>query len=151
MEYPNLTVTFLIEHNKKFLLVSRGSKVKNFPSHWAFPGGKVEFNETVIDTIRREVKEETGIELTGEACFLDSYFFSKSVGLAFLVRANGNKVTLNDEIEDYIWVSSIEELKNLKCIPGIYNHLQRAIEKLNEHCFDVLERMNLTEIKYLNK
>jgi len=151
MEYPNLTVTFLIEFKNKFLLISRAKNASNFPSLWAFPGGKVEFEETVIDTIKREVKEETGLDLHDEACFLDSYFFKKTVGIAFMVRAKSCKVIISDEIVDYRWVSDIQDLDNYNCIPGIYNHLLRAKELLLKNKFDSLEDMNLSEIKYVNR
>lgn len=32
---------------------------------WAFPGGHLEYNEDVFDCARREVREETGIEIDG--------------------------------------------------------------------------------------
>lgn len=150
-EHPNITVTFLIEFERKFLLISRGSSERNFPSLWAFPGGKCEIGETIIDTIKREVLEETNLELRDQAFFLDSYFFKKSVGVAFLVKAKHNNVLISDEIMEYRWVSSLEELASYKCIPGIHNHLERAISILNKNYFDSLDSMNLTPDKYLNK
>lgn len=150
-ELPNITVTFLIEYKGKFLLVSRGSKEKNFPSLWAFPGGKCEIGETIIDTIKREVFEETNLELNEEAFFLDSYYFKKSVGVAFFVRAKNNNVIISDEITDYRWVETVEEMSNYRCIPGIFNHLERAIHVLRNGYFDTLNSMNLTPEKYINK
>lgn len=150
-EFPNLTVTFLIEYKNKFLLISRGRSESNFPSLWAFPGGKVEIGETVVDTIKREVFEETALILNDECCFLDSYFFKTSVGIAFLVRASSDNVIVSDEIEDFRWVEALDDLKAFNCIPGIHNHLQRAIEMLNKGQFDSLSSMNLTPSKYLNK
>ena len=150
LKFPNLTVTFLIEYQDKFLLISRSNDEVNFPSLWAFPGGKVEIGETIIQTIKREVFEETGLILRDECSFLDSYFFKNSVGVAFLVRARNNMVTPSEEIQDYTWVNSLEELRNYKCIPGIYNHLQRALKVLNNGHLDSLEEMNLVPDKYLN-
>jgi len=43
----------------KVLLIKR----KNPPYGWALPGGFVEYGETVEDAVRREMVEETGLEL----------------------------------------------------------------------------------------
>jgi mutator protein MutT len=141
----------MIEYDKNFLLVSRNNDEENFPNLWAFPGGKVELYETVVHTIRREVKEETGLSLRDDIVFLDTYTFGKSVGIAFLVRALSNKIILCNELTSYKWVSSVDDLKKLNCIPGIYNHLVNALKKLNENDFDSMEAVNLTEDKYINK
>ena len=150
MDYPNVAVTFLIEYNRKFLLVARGGNETNFASLWAFPGGKVEIGETAIDTMHREILEETGLILTDQACFLDTYWFKKTMGIAFLVRATHDTVVLGDDLQDYVWVSSTDEMKQYTCIPGIYNHLKRALEMLNRGQFDSLERMNLVPGTYIN-
>lgn len=48
-------------------LSQRGPKAKNERGCWEFPGGSVEFGETLQDAIQREVMEEHGltIEITG--------------------------------------------------------------------------------------
>lgn len=149
-EYPNLTITFLIEFDNKFLLISRGEHEENFPSLWAFPGGKVEIGETAIDTIKREILEEVGLEIHDEATFLNSYSFKKSVGVAFLVRATSDNVKLDEEFSDYAWVENTDDMKKYNCISGIYNHLVRAKELLEKCHLDSLEKMNLTKEKYIN-
>ena len=151
VDKPNITITFLIEYKGKFLLVRRASKEENFPDLWAFPGGKVEIGETVVETIRREVYEETGLMLNNEAAFLNTYAFNKTVGLAFFVSTISDKVRLSNELTDHRWVESEEELQEHKCIPGIYNHLRCAKSILSRGYFDGLEEMNLVEHKYINK
>lgn len=150
MDYPNVVITFLIEYQGKFLLVARGSGETNFADLWAFPGGKVEIGETAIDTIRREVLEETGLSLTDDICFLDSYSFKQTMGLAFLVRATHDTVSLGDSLEGYAWVGSTDDMQAYRCIPGIYNHLERALEMLQKNCFDSAEAANLIPPKYKN-
>lgn len=150
-KYPNPTISFVIEFKGKFLLILRKSKEKNFPGLWAFTGGKVEFGETVVDTIRREVAEETGLEIFDKCAFLDTYQFGKSVGLTFLVRAKSDKLKLSDAFSAYQWIVSYSDMKKLRCVPGIYNHLKQAKQALNKGKFDSLEQLNLTEEKYINK
>ena len=147
---PNATITFLIEYDKRFLLICRSASEQNFADLWAFPGGKVELGETAIQTIVREVKEETNLDLSDHGAFLDSYFFKKTVGFAFLVRAEHDNVVPATEIAAYRWVRSTDEMIGLRCIPGIFNHLERAIEILKAGRLDRLSRMNLTPDIYIN-
>ncbi len=54
----------IIDKNGKMLLSQRGPKAKNERGKWEFPGGGVEFGDTMEATIKREMKEELGIEIT---------------------------------------------------------------------------------------
>jgi 8-oxo-dGTP diphosphatase len=147
---PNATITFLIEYQGKYLLIERAPAEANYPGLWAFPGGKVETGETAVQTIWREVEEETGLPLTDETAFLDTYYFKNTVGFAFLVRAKHNRVKVSPEINDFRWVSSLNELQELPCIPGIHNHLKRAIAAMERGHLESLENFNLCPDTYLN-
>ena len=56
---PGLAVDCIILVDGKVLLIHR----RNPPQGWALPGGFVEYGETVEDAVRREMKEETGLDL----------------------------------------------------------------------------------------
>lgn len=150
-EHPNATVTFVIESRAEYLLICRAPHESNFPGLWAFPGGKVEIGETAIQTVVREVSEETGLTLLDEAAFLDSYYFKRTVGFAFLVRAKTRQLALANEIIDHRWVRGLADLQSLPCIPGIHNHLARALEITKAGHWDRLSRMNLSPDVYLNR
>ena len=45
------------------LLLRRSSACKTFVGMWEWPGGKADPGETFEETVRREVGEETGLEI----------------------------------------------------------------------------------------
>jgi len=47
----------------KLFLAKRGNKDKNEFGKWEFPGGGVEFGEKCEDALKREIKEEFGIDI----------------------------------------------------------------------------------------
>ncbi len=53
----------LIDEDNKVLFLKRTNYVKKYAGKWDLPGGHVHENEAVIDGLRREVKEETGLDI----------------------------------------------------------------------------------------
>ena len=45
------------------LLTRRSQKLRNHPGQWAFPGGRVDEGETLVETALREMREEVGVDL----------------------------------------------------------------------------------------
>lgn len=87
---PRLTVDVIIRSSKGVVLVERC----NPPYGWALPGGFVNYGETVEDTARREVKEETGLNLKGLRQFRvysapDRDPRGHTVSVVFTARAEG--------------------------------------------------------------
>ena len=52
----------IILFNSKILVTQRAENMSH-PLKWEFPGGKLEENESEIDCIKREIKEELNIEI----------------------------------------------------------------------------------------
>ena len=53
----------IVNDEGKILLQKRALGVKSHAGMWDSPGGGVEFGETFAETIRREVREEHGVEV----------------------------------------------------------------------------------------
>ena len=56
---PFVTVDAIIEINEGIVLIKRS----NPPFGWALPGGFVDYGESLEEAVRREAKEETGLDL----------------------------------------------------------------------------------------
>ena len=62
-KYTGKTSTAIIPYpGNRILLIKRNTKP--FTGYWALPGGRMDPGETVEQTIVREVKEETGLDVT---------------------------------------------------------------------------------------
>jgi ADP-ribose pyrophosphatase YjhB (NUDIX family) len=56
---PPIAADVIIEIDGRIVLIER----KNYPHGWAIPGGFVDVGETVDAAARREMREETGLEV----------------------------------------------------------------------------------------
>jgi 8-oxo-dGTP diphosphatase len=53
----------IVDGAGRLFLAKRGPQAKNERGLWEFPGGSVEFGETLADALKREMREEYGIEI----------------------------------------------------------------------------------------
>ena len=59
-------VALALENGKGEILVTKRPNHKHQGGLWEFPGGKIEANETRIQALKREIKEEIDFELDSE-------------------------------------------------------------------------------------
>jgi mutator protein MutT len=53
----------LLDESGRVFLAERGPDAKNERGAWEFPGGSVEYGETLAGALRREMREEFGVEI----------------------------------------------------------------------------------------
>ena len=53
----------IVDGQGRLFLARRGPKAKNERGLWEFPGGSVELGERLADALKREIREEYGVEI----------------------------------------------------------------------------------------
>ena len=54
----------IVNEQSQVFLARRGPKAKNERGLWEFPGGSVEFGETLTQALQREIREEYGVGIS---------------------------------------------------------------------------------------
>jgi 8-oxo-dGTP diphosphatase len=116
----------VIDKLGNILLLRRSPKTSR-PGGWDFIGGGLEKNEDVIQGIKREIKEEAGINVSEvKPIMTTSHDEDKDrvILIFYTALAKTKKVTLSWEHDKYQWFSKKEALK--LNIPAI---MKKLIEK----------------------
>jgi heptosyltransferase-2 len=121
-EKTKKVVNAVIKDNNKILIVKRKEGIH--AGKWAFPGGIVKDSETIGEALEREVKEETNLKINQIIKRVSDYSYfrpdgKKTAGISFLISVKENNVSINEEAEEFRWVS-LEELNQLNCIEDLY-------------------------------
>ena len=119
-------VPAIIKNSKgEILLGKRNANMAYYPDFWGLPGGLIEYGETIEQAIKRELKEELGIDsevikygkplmnLPTKECpsqYLDTPVYCKNLP--------GQIPTAKDETSEVRWFKP-KEIKDMKLA---YNH-----------------------------
>ena len=115
---PQIAVGAIVVRDEELLMVRRA----NDPGAglWSVPGGRVEKSEYLTDALRREILEETGLEI--EVAELAGLFEvvgeDHFVVLDYLATVSGSDPTPRPmgDADDARWVP-LDEIKDLDCTP----------------------------------
>ncbi len=153
-----VTVECFVKKGQKYLMLHRNKNKRIMPDVWIAPGGKREFNEGLFEAARREIKEETGLEIknlqikvTGNAYLKD---LDQELFFHFIVAdyAGGTLKNRRDDDGELVWLTpqKITKLDNLlsevrEVLPHLFSTSKEVIsykvvyEKGNEMSQFILE------------
>jgi bis(5'-nucleosidyl)-tetraphosphatase len=123
-------IVFYIENNKVYYLLLKHS------SYWGFPKGKIEENESEIESAKRELFEETSIKDIEifdfrEEIYYNYYFNGRLIRkklILFLARAKDKKFCISDEHLAGGWFEFQTALKLVR-----YENNKNVLIKANEY------------------
>lgn len=135
MEYVELTNMCMIEDEKTGRVLVQ-NRIKPGWRGIAFPGGHIEPFEAVTDSVIREVKEETGLDITNiTLCGVKDWCGESKRYIVFLFKTStysGELLERTDEGE--VFWTPIESIHSLPLADGFDKMLQVFLdEKLNEN------------------
>jgi 8-oxo-dGTP diphosphatase len=119
MQFSGRTATAIIPFPPDTILLIKRETVP-FKGYWALPGGRLDPGETVEQTIVREVKEETGLDVAVVSKIGEYHEQGVQGGFeydyypaCFLVKIVGGEITKQE--------SEIEEIKlySLNALPAV--------------------------------
>ncbi|MFI6705357.1 NUDIX domain-containing protein [Nonomuraea sp. NPDC050478] len=94
----------IVDDQRRALLVQRRDN-----GRWEAPGGVLELEEDVVSGLKRELREETGLEVEPE--LLTGVYKNMTLGIVALVfrcRPAGGTLTETDETRAFRWVTAQE-------------------------------------------
>ena len=108
--FPEPTVGVFIFNPQDQLLLLISHK---WPGKYVVPGGHVELGERIEEAAIREAKEETGLDIHDlEFINFQEFIYDPSfwkprhfIFFDYACKSNSMSVQLNDEAEEYVWVS----------------------------------------------
>jgi len=123
-------LAIIVNNNNQILLLKRSDKTDWYPNKWALVGGGVEEGETPVEACRREIKEETDLNINK---FSEKFTIQRnpnSIEYVFIAKFDGEPIDikLNFEHTKYGWYSP-EEIYFLNHVPNLMDYINIAFKK----------------------
>lgn len=115
-----IILTGIFKFKDEFLVVQRNENDDFLPGAWEFPGGNIEEGETILAALKRELLEETGININPETAKIVNFYDRIKekpekhhyIELDFLIILDSKdiEIKLSKEHDNYCWVKADSEL-----------------------------------------
>ena len=123
-KFPVSVKAIIIDNNRVLCL-------KNERNEWDFPGGKITFNEDIEDSLKREVLEETNLNIKNLNILKPlNLIFNDVAVFVLLYKAEiscNSPILISYEHSEYNFFSK-SEIKNLNMVQDYKNLIYTLIE-----------------------
>ncbi|CAI2196222.1 2958_t:CDS:2, partial [Funneliformis geosporum] len=127
---PEFVGAIIQDKQGRILVSQRSLRSKMYPGQWQIPGGKVEKDENSLKALKREVKEETNLEVISAEPLIALRYNSNV--LIYLVQTQGKPKTMEPEKLNTGWIYiEVNELKKMAIIPALAELLKKQDKNFN--------------------
>jgi 8-oxo-dGTP diphosphatase len=122
---------FLKNKEGKYLLVRRNAeKYGKTSGSWDIPGGRIDPGTSLVENLRREVKEETGLKIISEPILISAQDIMPNtewhiVRLTYIADTDGEPQLDLAENTEYLWCT----VEQLTVQDGLDTYVREVIEK----------------------
>lgn len=124
------------KYDDKILLVKRSEEIVFGGGIWEYPIGRINQFEDVETGLKREIMEETGLEVEVIKPITTFHMFrgeeveeNELIGIIHYCKALTDEVVLSSEHTEYKWVTPAEAIEMMS-IPGMKRHIQAYINEI---------------------
>ena len=117
MKKVNVSAAVIVKDNKYF--IAKRNKDKHLGGYFEFPGGKQNEDETLEQTVIREIKEELNVDITVDRKLGEEHYSDEKINVHlhyFFCTIIKGDIVLNEH-EEAAWVSK-EEFNKYKFAEG---------------------------------
>lgn len=116
----------IVMDNTEVLLVQADTKNHRIPTppYWDLPGGRIQHGSNELDTLQREVSEETGVDIVGDPKYFDTVMSHHEILLetgeiaglvlrVYRIELSKRAIVLSSEHHSFGWYAPKEAAKLL--------------------------------------
>lgn len=138
-KHPLVGVGAIMLRRDRILMAQRGKEP--LKGWWSLPGGALETGESLADAVRREVREETGLEIEpmGVLEIFERIIRDQSgapeyhyVLIDYICRVTGGKLFPGDDVCAVDWVRRVD-LPDLKITEGTLGVIEKAFRERGQY------------------
>lgn len=130
-------VDCFVRKNGKYLMLKRHASKKILPNIWIAPGGKLEKNEGLYAACKREIREETGLEIKNLRLKAIGNAYNKDFNTEiffhlFVADWKSGEINPENEIGELKWLTLPEILKLDNLLSEFHEVLPLILDNTNK-------------------
>ncbi|MCL2404574.1 MAG: NUDIX domain-containing protein [Defluviitaleaceae bacterium] len=126
------TKAFII-HRRRLLIIKRSNYTSRGKGEWDIPGGGLDFDETILECLHREIMEETGLSVYANRLLyaimpiIPTRTNDGAVGLMYICHTDSDVVILSHEHTEYLWATKAQLMGGLLSRPVLDDYINNGV------------------------